>query len=149
MKRTFVWCAMALLSLMVAAQAQANMGGGTEKAVAALEQQWVDAAKANNTDALAPLLADKFVNTDSDGKVTGKAETLANAKASKMETDQISDVKVTVFGNTAIATGDWVGKGKDAKGKPVDAHERWTDTWMKMSNGKWQCVASHSSPIKT
>jgi len=135
------------MSLMVAAQAQ-NMGSGTEKAIAALEQQWVDAAKANNTDALAPLLSDKFVNTDSDGKVTGKAETLANAKASKMETDQISDVKVTVFENTAIATGDWVGKGTDSKGKPVDTRERWTDTWMKMSNGKWQCVASHSSTIK-
>ena len=135
------------MSLMVAAQAQ-NMGSGTEKAIAALEQQWVDAAKANNTDALAPLLSDKFVNTDSDGKVTGKAETLANAKASKMETDQISDVKVTVFGNTAIATGNWTGKGKDEKGQAVDARERWTDTWMKMSNGKWQCVASHSSTIK-
>jgi len=147
MKRTFVWCTVALMSLMVAAQAQ-NMGSGTEKAIAALEQQWVDAAKANNTDALAPLLSDKFVNTDSDGKVTGKAETLANAKASKMETDQISDVKVTVFENTAIATGDWVGKGTDSKGKPVDTRERWTDTWMKMSNGKWQCVASHSSTIK-
>ena len=147
MKRTFVWCTVALMSLMVAAQAQ-NMGSGTEKAIAALEQQWVDATKANNTDALAPLLSDKFVNTDSDGKVTGKAETLANAKASKMETDQISDVKVTVFENTAIATGDWVGKGTDSKGKPVDTRERWTDTWMKMSNGKWQCVASHSSTIK-
>lgn len=149
MKRTFVWCAVALMSLMVAVQAKDDkMGGGTEKAIAALEQQWVDAAKANNTDALAPLLSDKFVNTDSDGKVTGKAETLANAKASKMETDQISDVKVTVFENTAIATGDWVGKGTDSKGKPVDTRERWTDTWMKMSNGKWQCVASHSSTIK-
>ena len=137
------------MSLMVAVQAKDDkMGGGTEKAIAALEQQWVDAAKANNTDALAPLLSDKFVNTDSDGKVTGKAETLANAKASKMETDQISDVKVTVFENTAIATGDWVGKGTDSKGKPVDTRERWTDTWMKMSNGKWQCVASHSSTIK-
>jgi uncharacterized protein (TIGR02246 family) len=148
MKRTFVWCAVALLSLMVAVQAKDKMGGGTEKAVAALEQQWIDAAKTNNADALAPLLADKFVNTDSDGKVTGKAETLASVKAAKWETNQISDVKVTVFKDTAIATGDWTGKGTDSKGKSVDTRERWTDTWMKMSNGKWQCVASHSSTIK-
>jgi uncharacterized protein (TIGR02246 family) len=148
MKRTFVWCAVALLSLMVAVQAKDKMGSGTEKAVAALEQQWIDAAKTNNADALAPLLADKFVNTDSDGKVTGKAETLASVKAAKWETNQISDVKVTVFKDTAIATGDWTGKGTDSKGKSVDTRERWTDTWMKMSNGKWQCVASHSSTIK-
>jgi ketosteroid isomerase-like protein len=134
---------------MVAVEAKDDkMGGGTEKAIAALEQQWVDAAKANNTDALAPLLSDKFVNTDSDGKVTGKVETLARTKASKWETDQISDVKVTVFKDTAIATGSWTGKGKDEKGQAVDAHERWTDTWIKAADGKWQCVASAGSPIK-
>lgn len=149
MKRTLVWCAVALMSLMVAVEAKDDkMGGGTEKAIAALEQQWVDAAKANNTDALAPLLSDKFVNTDSDGKVTGKVETLARTKASKWETDQISDVKVTVFKDTAIATGNWTGKGKDEKGQAVDAHERWTDTWIKAADGKWQCVASAGSPIK-
>jgi len=125
-----------------------KMGGGTEQAVAALEQQWTDAAKASNPEPLAPLLADKFVSTDSQGKVIGKAETLAHTKAAKWQTNQISDVKVTVFGNTAIATGNWAGKGTDENGKPVDTHERWTDTWMKMSNGKWQCIASHGSTIK-
>jgi ketosteroid isomerase-like protein len=150
MKRTFVvCCAVALLSLMVAAQAKDNkMGSGTEQAVAGLEQQWTDAAKASNPEPLAPLLADKFVSTDSQGKVIGKAETLAHTKAAKWQTNQISDVKVTVFGNTAIATGNWAGKGTDENGKPVDTHERWTDTWMKMSNGKWQCIASHGSTIK-
>lgn len=148
MKRSLVWCVAVLLSLMVAAQAQDKMGGGTEQAVAGLEQKWVDAAKANNTDMLAPLLADKFINTDSSGKVTSKAETLANTKASKWEKNEISNVKATVFGKTAIATGGWVGKGTDDKGKPVDTRERWTDTWIEMSGGKWQCVASHGSTIK-
>src|SRR6266849_4407141 len=81
MKRTLVWCVVALLSLMVAAQAQDKMGGGTEQAIVALEQKWADAGKASNPDAIAPLLADKFVNTDSSGKVTGKVETLASSKA--------------------------------------------------------------------
>ena len=137
-----------MLSLMVGAQAQDKMGGGTEQAVAALEHKWIDASKASNPDMLAPLLADKFINTDSSGKVTGKAETLASVKAAKWETNEISNVKVTVFGKTAVTTGDWVGKGTDANGKPVDAHERWTDTWMEMAGGKWQCVASHGSAIK-
>jgi hypothetical protein len=39
--------------------------------------------------------------------------------------------------------------GTDASGKPLDAHERFTDTWVKMPNGKWQCVASHQSRVKT
>src|SRR6201982_1615406 len=126
MKRTLVWCAVALMSLIIAAQAKDNkMGGGTEQAITGLEQQWADAARASNPEAIAPLLADNFVNTGSDGKVMGKAETLSNIKAAKWETNQISDIKVTVLGNTAIATGDWAGKGTDENGKPVDAHERW------------------------
>jgi ketosteroid isomerase-like protein len=147
MKRIFVWSVVAVLSLMVAAQAKDDMGGGTEQAVAGLEQKWIDAAKAGNPDLLAPLLADKFVNTSAEGKVTWKKETLAMVKSSKWDKNEISNVKVTVFGNTAIATGEWAGKGT-VDGKPLDTHERWTDTWIKMPSGKWQCVASHGSTVK-
>ena len=58
------------------------------------------------------------------------------------------DVKVMVFGDTAIAIGGFRGKGTDPSGKPLDANERFTDTWTKMASGKWQCVASHQSPVK-
>lgn len=37
----------------------------------------------------------------------------------------------------------------DEKGKPMDLKARWTDTWVKMPNGAWQCVASQGSEIKT
>ena len=137
-----------MMSVMVAAQSKHKMSGGTEKAIAGYEQQWVDASKASNPQPVEGLLADNFVNTGSDGKVIGKAETLEHIKAAKWQTSQLSDVKVTVFGNTAIATGEWTGKGTDENGKPVDTHERWTDTWIKMAGGKWQCVASQGSTIK-
>lgn len=148
MKRTMLWCFIGLLSLVSATWSQAQTTSGTEKAVAALEEQWLQAMKTNNPDLLAPLLADKVVITDSEGKVTGKAEELASAKATKYVSAEYEDVKVTVFGDTAIATGGFKGKGTDASGKPMDIHERWTDTWVKMPSGKWQCVASHGSPAK-
>jgi len=148
MKRTWILCLIGLLSLGSAAWSQAQTTGGTEKSVAALEQQWLKSQKTNNPDLVAPLLADKFISTGSDGKVTGKAETLATAKATKYDSAEYEDVKVTAFGTTAIATGGFKAKGTDASGKPLDTHERWTDTWVKMSNGKWQCVASHESPVK-
>ena len=122
--------------------------GGTEKAVAALEQQWLQSQKTNNPDLVAPLLADKFINTGSDGKVTSKTESLANAKATKYDSADYDDVKVTVFGDTAIAMGGFEAKGTDASGKPLDVHERWTDSWVKMPKGQWQCVASHQSLVK-
>jgi len=149
MEKTLIWCLLSVISLGSTAWSQDKQTGGeTEKAVAALEQQWLKAQKTNNPDLVAPLLADKFVNTSSDGKVTGKAETLKTIKTIKWDSAEYSDVKVTVFGNTAIATGDFKGNGTDASGKLFDDHERWTDTWVKMPNGHWQCVASQGTPVK-
>jgi ketosteroid isomerase-like protein len=148
MKRTWILCVIGLLLLGSAAWSQAQTTGGTEKAVAALEQQWLQSQKTNNPDLVAPLLADKFISTGSDGKVTDKAETLSTAKATKYDSAEYEDVKVTVFGDTAIATGGFKAKGTDASGKPLNTHERWTDTWVKMPNGQWQCVASQASQVK-
>lgn len=144
MKKTWMCC---LIGFFVLGSAAWSQTGSIEKAIAALEQQWLQGQKTNNPDLVAPLLADKFVNTGSDGKVTDKAETLATAKTTKYESAEYEDVKVTVFGDTAIATGGFKATGTDASGRPFNIHERWTDTWVKMSNGQWQCVASHGSPV--
>jgi ketosteroid isomerase-like protein len=120
----------------------------TEKAVAALEEEWLQATKTNNLDRLAPLLADKIVITSGDGKVRNKAEWLAEMKGNKVVSAENTDLRVTVFGDTAIATGGFKSKATDESGKPFALDIRWTDTWMKMPNGEWQCIASHSSPTK-
>jgi ketosteroid isomerase-like protein len=148
MGKTLIWCLLGAISLGSAAWSQDKQTSGTEKAIAALEQQWLQALKTNDPDLVAPLLADKFVNTSSEGKVSGKAETLGTIETIKWDSAEYSDVKVTVFGDTAIATGDFKGEGTDASGRFFDDHERWTDTWVKMPNGQWQCVASHGSPVK-
>jgi ketosteroid isomerase-like protein len=143
MKRNSIVSLLGLVLLTAMAWPQA-----TEKAVAGLEDQWLQAQKTNNPDLLAPLLADKVVITHASGKVSDKAETLAEYKKMKFDSAEYSDVKVTVFGTTAIAVGNFKGKGTDPEGKPFDDYERWTDTWVKMPGGKWQCVASQSSSIK-
>jgi ketosteroid isomerase-like protein len=146
MKKNWIGCLLVLLLLVSVAWSQT--GGGTEKAVTALEQQWLQGQKTNNPDLVAPLLADKIVVTQADGSVQDKAGTLAVYKKTKWDSAEYTDVKATVFGDTAIATGGFKGKGTDATGKPFDNNERWTDTWVKMAGGKWQCVASHASPTK-
>jgi uncharacterized protein (TIGR02246 family) len=149
MNRTWLWCLVSVLSLGGVSIARAEQAsGGIEKAIAALEAQWMQSQKTNDPDLVAPLLADKIVLTNPDGKVANRAEALANAKATRYRTVEYQDVKVTVFGDTAIATGGFKGAGTDESGKPFDTHERWTDTWVKMPDGKWQCVASHSSSVK-
>jgi ketosteroid isomerase-like protein len=148
MKRAWMWCLISSLSVGSAVWSQAQTTGATEKAVAALEQQWLQSQKTNNPDLAVPLLADKIVVTMSNGKVMNKAEFLADAKATKYVSAELEDVKVTVYGDTAIATGGFKAKSTDASGKLMDTHERFTDTWVKMPSGNWQCVASHESPVK-
>jgi uncharacterized protein (TIGR02246 family) len=144
-----VWCLLALLSLATAASSYAQeTSGGAKTAIAALEDQWLQAQRTNNPDLVAPILADKFVYTDGEGKLDSKAAMLADAKTVKWESVDYKNVQIAVYGGTAIATGEFVGKGTDSSGKPVNDHSRYTDTWAKMPSGKWQCVASQDTPIK-
>lgn len=77
----------------------------------------------------------------------GKRAVLADEKSTTWSSVDYMDLRVTVFGRTAIATGTFVGKGMNA-GKAADFRERFTDTWVKMASGKWQCIATHTSPLK-
>lgn len=140
-------CLLGLGVLVSAAGLRAQKMEATEKTVAEQEQQWLQAQKASNPELIAPLLAETLVSTGPDGQVTGKAETLADIKSSKWISAEYNDVKIRVYGDTAIATGSFRGKGTDASGKTLDHNERWTDTWVRMPNRRWQCVASHASPV--
>ena len=145
MTRMLAWCVTCFFLFSNSAWSQTPPKSKAEKAVAALEERWLRSQKENNPDLIAPSVADKFVATQSDGKVIGKTEMLASAKASKYSGAEYGDVKVTVFGNTAIVTGFEKLKGTDSSGHPLDVNERFTDTWVKMSNGIWQCVASQQT----
>jgi len=146
-RKSQIWGSLVLV-LIVAGAAQAAPAGTAEQAVTAAEHQWLKSQQTNNVELLAPLLADKVVETSAEGKVlAGKDAVLAAAKSEKWSSADYSDLKVTVFGDTAIATGIFTGKGTDAAGKPIDARVRFTDTWV-MANGKWLCVATQDSPLK-
>ncbi len=132
-----------------AAYAQSSKAASGEQAVMALEQKWLQSQKMNDTGMLEPLLADNIADTSTEGKLmTGKAAVVNDAKGVKWSSAEYTDMKATMHGDTAIVTGIFNGKGTDAAGKPVNVHERFTDTWVKMPDGKWLCVATHGSDIK-
>ena len=77
-------CLLASLLVTGAAWAQsAKSDDATEKAVAALENQWVQAQKTNNPDLVVPLLADSYVTTGADGKLLTKEQALTAQKQRK------------------------------------------------------------------
>jgi ketosteroid isomerase-like protein len=142
-------CGLLCLALLAAAPwSHAQKNAAAEKAVTNGEMQWLKSQQTNNAALVAPLLAEGFTDTSSDGKVSNKAESIAQAKATKYSSVDYTDLKVMVFGETAIAIGGFRATGTDPSGKPLHANERFTDTWTKMANGKWECVASHQSPVK-
>ncbi len=145
-KRNLISGSLCLVMIASGAAAQPTAGDSAEQSVTAAEHQWLKAQQTNNVELLAPLLADKVVETTDEGKVhAGKEAVLAAAKSDTWSSVEYTDLKVTVFGHTAIATGTFTGKG--TAGKPMDVRERFTDTWV-MTNGKWLCVATHASPLK-
>jgi ketosteroid isomerase-like protein len=140
-------CAMAFLMLCVAPLSLAQKNAATEKAIADLEHQWLKGQQTNNVDLITPLLAEGFTNTDSSGQVSNRGDSIAQAQATKYTSVDYIDLKVVVFGNTAIAIGGFKATGTSPSG-PINANERFTDTWSKMANGKWQCVASQQTAVK-
>ena len=143
-----VLLALAVMMAGGAWTAQVAAADSAEQAVTAAEKQWLKSQQTNNVQLLAPLLADRVIETSEEGKVyTGKDAVVAAAKLDNWSSADYSELKVTVFGHTAIATGIFTGKGTSG-GKPVDAHVRFTDTWV-MLDGKWLCVATHDSPLKS
>lgn len=149
--RTMTWLLMLSQTCLLAAQSKRSAGSGDniQKAITTLEYQWAEAQKTGDAAVVAPLLAETFVNTDADGAVDGKAKLLSNLKGGRWEHNEISNVKVTVYGTTAVATGAWAGKGADGDGKYIDRRERWSDTWVKGYGGRWVCVASQQTEVKS
>jgi ketosteroid isomerase-like protein len=143
MKKVLVCLVMVVSAVCVHAQ----MGDSVEKQVLSLEQKWAQAQKASDADAIAPLLADKFVMVFPDGRVMTKAQALDDTRKSKMDSVEASELKVTSYGDTAIVVGIWKGKGIGGDGKPEDESERFVDTWHKAANGQWQCVASGNTKM--
>ena len=149
MKKTMAWVLASVLSLGCALIAQgADTSAETEKGVAALEQNWAQVQRDNNTQLEASWLADKFLAVDTEGKVSDRAQFIAGENATKYSSVNFEDLQVTAFGDTAIASSLMTFKGIDPNGKAFDYRSRWTDTWVKMPDGKWQCVAIHGSELK-
>lgn len=95
-----------------------------------------------------PLFSAGLQTNNVGRRCCGKDAVLADAKSETWSSAEYTDLKVTLFGRTAIATGTFIGKGANAAGKPLDVRVRFTDTWVKMANGKWLCVATQDSLLK-
>ena len=112
--------------------------------IIALENKWNEAYKQGDVATMNSLLADDFIITVEDGMTFSKTGYIAHSGDSENHVliSEMSDLKVRVHSNTAVVTGAYHEKGT-SNGKPYEYHDRLTDVWMMMTDGRWQVIASH------
>lgn len=92
--------------------------------------------------------ADTYLFTDTTGRVSTKKELLDAFKsgALKVKSQDPSDIKVQVYGNTAVETGK-VTDQTTRDGKDNSGTSRFTRVWVNR-NGSWQTVAFQETKIQ-
>jgi ketosteroid isomerase-like protein len=114
----------------------------------ALERMWNQAQLLRDATAVAGMIGDRFVNTEYDGEVSDRGKFLADFADPEYRPTvmNVDDIKVDFYSSTAVVTGIYHTKGTYGS-KPYDHYGRFTDTWV-FQDGKWLCVASHTSLLK-
>ena len=148
MKAQTIVCLLWVVGSLAAAQNLSESSQRNESLLIALENAWNQAQLHHDSKALEGLVADTFISTDNDGTFMTKTQFLADNKdlsyAPSIMTN--TDERVFMYENTAVVAGIYHAKGLN-KGKPFDHYGRFTDTWIYL-NGKWVCVATHTSALK-
>ena len=146
MRRTIILALMLVFAFPAATLSQTgekkSNAGRTEREIQRRMEQWLEALKRNDVATLDQILADDFQYILDDGRTRSKAEELAPNKAGDIKFESLStdDVKVFVYGDTAIATGVGIFKGT-FKGRPFESRERFCDIYQKRK-GQWKVIAS-------
>jgi len=148
MKLRVILPALCLAITFALAQTAGQGPHGNEALLIALENAWNQAQLHHDSKALDGLVAENFISTDNDGILSTKAQFLADNKDPAYAPSVManSEEKVFFYETVAVVAGIYHAKGL-YKGKPFDHYGRFTDTWV-FINGKWLCVASHTSPLK-
>jgi hypothetical protein len=151
-KNSVLWISLfvtALFAGLRVTRAQAGVEADAVTAISNLENDAVKADLAGDPAFYQKVLAEDWTRGDSDGTLYTKAELLnlmANTKNITTNSEKLSELKVRVYGNTAVAT------YKDTYDILIKGEHRAhtiiaTDTFVNMG-GEWKQVASHGSEAK-
>lgn len=139
------WEAMDSLSLRERLGLEPEPEESVKQELVRLEREWADGYVKRDHTVLDRIEAVDFIGTDVDGSVFTKSKDIEELKSGvfKAESWTLDDMKVYLYGKTAVVTGSSMIKAR-YKGKDYSGRHLWTDTWVKI-DGRWQCVATQSS----
>jgi ketosteroid isomerase-like protein len=125
--------------------ARSRAATSIERAVQQQDEERIRAQIAADTLALRRIYADDFLGIGPTGVVRDKAHVIADFTSHALTYQSITtaEVRVRVYGNTAVETGRSTMVGQD-RGKAVPRDNRFTRVWVKTA-GRWQLVTNHYS----
>jgi len=119
-----------------------------EQELVRLEHGFAEAALHSDVAMLDRYTADDFVGLDSNGKEITKAQILARFRTPQGQIESLrhDDIKVRVFGDSAVATARTVVKGK-ANEQAFAGEYPYMRVWIKR-DGRWLAIAAMSGGSK-
>ena len=112
-----------------------------------IEEQLREAAVRGDIAVLDYLLAEDYTNIYSSGEVRTKVDVLRDIESgnSRIESLDLDDIKITVYGDTAILTAKRTSKIR-YKGQDTSGQFRQVRVFVKL-NGRWQAVMLQTTRI--
>jgi ketosteroid isomerase-like protein len=145
--KTLLFAALLLPSLTITFAQEKKAPSVTADTVLKLEQQWEDALTKSDVTALEKLYDDTIIYTHSSGKVDTKESYISAIKsgATQYQSMKRDDIKVSVYGHTAIVSCHW-DVHVLARSTKVDINARYLHVYVEQANG-WKLVAHESTRI--
>ena len=147
MSRKWIVALVLLAAASVAVAREAFVRPDSAEEIKAIEDQWAKAYVAKDAAFFDKLCVDDYTFVEPDGGLSGKKDDQEALKSGALafESMRMSEVKVRVWGDCAVATGMATIKGK-VGGQDVSGNYRFTDTFVK-KDGAWRAVAGQATRI--
>ena len=147
MKRILIVIALAAAAPALFLTQTQGKSGNDERALRQIEQELTDAMLKGDASAVERHYADAFTFTTPDGEVMNKAQVVSNVKAgaAKFESSKVEDMKVQVYGDSAVVTSLTTDEGT-VGGVDVSGRYRWMDVFVRRG-GRWQLVAAQGTRV--
>lgn len=125
-----------------------NRKNSVEQILIQMEHDWSEADLHKDAAALTRILADDWIGIDFEGTVLNKEQALSGIVSDlsgSLDSTVLRDMKVRVYGNTAVVTGTDTETG-DYHGNDRGGRYQWTDVFVRRG-GRWQAVSSQSTKL--
>src|ERR1700692_2463591 len=117
------------------------------KEIEGLELDWRQAQLSNNVSEVDRLLADDYLGINANAALETKADELTRRRSGTLKITQLdlSDIKVRIYGDTAVVTSkaELVGKNGD---RDISGRFRYTRVYSNR-DGQWKIVSFEASRI--